>query len=239
MGAMVTSTGSGMAYVDYPLADGKLFSGRALREAPAFFEYFHRVLGALDGMLVVALVVWVHRARIGSPALRKATIGGLLLIVVQGVVGGAGVLENLPVANSATHGTLAQLTIATFAVIAYALSPRWAATVPRPHASAGSARVLTAVGFALLIVQIVFGAVARHAEDSPLLWVHVGNAFVVFLVLLIVGSFAVGRFGDVPGIRRLSSSLLLLLILQIGLGFVALLAPASTRRTSNTCGAPR
>jgi heme A synthase len=223
MGAMVTSTGSGLAYPDYPLADGQLVPDRAVREGPAFFEYFHRVFAGLTGALVVAVVTVVHLRRIGSPALRKATIAGLVLIVVQAVVGGVGVLQKLPVANSATHGTLAQLTIATFAVIAYALSPRWAATVPRPHPSAGGARVLTAVGLALLIVQIVFGAVARHAEDSPLLWVHVGNAFVVFLVLLIVGNFAVGRFGDVPGIRRLSSSLLLLLILQIALGFVALL----------------
>jgi heme A synthase len=225
MGAMVTSTGSGLAYSDWPAADGELLSGRALREAPAFFEYFHRAIAGIDGLLVVALVVWVHRARIGTPALRKATIGGLVLIVVQGVVGGAGVLQKLPVANSATHGTLAQLTIATFAVLAYALSPRWAATVPRLHASAGRARALTAVGLALLIVQIVLGAVARHGgpEYETILWTHVGNAFVVFLLLLVVGSFVVGRLADVPGVRRLSSSLLLLLILQIALGFVALL----------------
>jgi cytochrome c oxidase assembly protein subunit 15 len=225
MGAMVTSTGSGLAYLDYPLADGKVLSGRALREAPAFFEYFHRVLGALDGLLVVALVVRVYRARTGSPALRTATVGGLVLIVVQGLVGGLGVLENLPVANSATHGTLAQLTIATFAVIAYALSPRWRATAPRAHASAGTGRKLTAAGLALLIVQTMLGAIARHGgpEYETFLWTHVGNAFVVFLLLLVVGSFAVGRFADVPGVRRLSSTLLLLLILQIALGFVALL----------------
>src|SRR5262245_15353371 len=188
MGAMVSSTGSGLAYPDYPLSDGKLLSGRALREGPAFFEYFHRAIAGIDGLLVVALVVWVHRARTGSPALRKAIVAGLVLIVVQALVGGLGVLDKLPVANSATHGTLAQLTIATFAVIAYALSPRFAATVPHAHASAGSGRTLTAVGLALLIVQTMLGAIARHGgpEYETFLWTHVGNAFFVFLLLLVV-----------------------------------------------------
>jgi cytochrome c oxidase assembly protein subunit 15 len=225
MGAMVTSTGSGMAFPDWPLSDGQLMPERALTQAPAFFEHFHRVVGMVDGCLALALTIWVSAARIGTARLRSAVVVGLVLIGVQGLIGGNGVLQNLPVANSATHGTVAQLTIATFAVIAYALSPRWRATVPRAHASAGTGRVLTAVGLALLILQTMLGAIARHGgpEYETFLWTHVGNAFFVFLLLLVVGSFVVGRFADVPGVRRLSSSLLLLLILQIGLGFVALM----------------
>ena len=223
MGAMVTSTGSGMAFPDWPLSDGQLMPERALTQAPAFFEHFHRVVGMVDGCLALALTIWVSAARIGTARLRNAVVVGLVLIGVQGLIGGNGVLQNLPVANSVAHATLAQLAIATFAVLAYALSPRWRATVPAPHPSARAGRKLAIVGVALLIAQTVLGAIARHANDSRALWTHVGNAFAVFLLLLIVSGFAVGRFGAVPGVRRLSQVLLLLLVLQIGLGFTALL----------------
>jgi hypothetical protein len=45
---------------------------------------------------------------------------------------------------------------------------------------------------------------------------------VVFLVATIATAFAIGRMGDTPGIRGLARAIMLLLILQIALGFVAL-----------------
>src|SRR5262249_27936529 len=158
---------------------------------------------------LAALLAWrLHAARAEPRALRRAALGGLLLILLQAVVGGVGVWLQLPIYTSVAHATLAQLTLATFAVLAYALSPRWAATVPAPHPSARAGRKLAVAGVVLLIAQTVLGAVARHGTDSTILWTHVGNAFAVFLLLLIVAGFSAGRFAQVPGVRGLGGAML-------------------------------
>jgi cytochrome c oxidase assembly protein subunit 15 len=222
-GAMVTSTGSGLAFADWPLSDGQLMPERSYTTLSGFFEHFHRLFAALAGLLAIALVIFVFRARVGGPRLRQGCAAGLLLICVQGALGGTGVLSKLPVVNSAAHGTLAQVTVATFAVLAYALSARWQATVPRAHASAAAARKLGVVAVAALLVQTVIGALARHGGDATALWTHVGNAFVTFLLLLIAAAHATGRLGHVPGVKGLGRLLLWLLVAQLVLGFVALL----------------
>lgn len=223
MGAMVTSTGSGMAFLDWPYSDGELMPERAFTEPSAFLEHFHRVIGALAGMMVLGLAFWLQLGKLGSPGLRKAVWGGVGLISLQGAIGGIHVLKGAPALTAAIHGTLAQITIASFAVIAYAMSQRWRATVCGVHPSAGSARALSSVGLIALILQTIVGAIARHANQSHALWTHVGNAFVVFLLLLCVGGFLVGRFAAIPGLRGLVRFLLILLVVQIALGFGALL----------------
>jgi cytochrome c oxidase assembly protein subunit 15 len=222
-GAMVASTGSGMAFADWPLSDGALMPERSLTTLSAFLEHFHRLAGALAGLLSIAVTVFVlPRAGLGSQV-GVAALLGLGLIVVQGIIGGVGVLKNLPVATSVLHGTLAQVTVATFAVLAYMLSARWAATAPAPHASARSGRRLCVITVGMLILQTVLGAIARHSGSEHALWTHVGNAFVVFLLVIVASGFAAGRFAHVPGVGSLARTLLGLLVVQVVLGFIALI----------------
>ena len=42
--AMVTSTGSGLAFLDWPLSDGELLPARSYETLAGFFEHFHRVV---------------------------------------------------------------------------------------------------------------------------------------------------------------------------------------------------
>lgn len=220
-GAMTTSTGSGMAFVDWPLSDGQLMPERSYTTLPGFFEHFHRVFGAAAGALALSLWAWLQFGRSNRGARPLATVG-LCLIVVQGVIGGVGVLKNLPTITSVTHGTLAQLTLATFACLAYQLSERHRRTEPHAGVPPGCGRRL--VSFALLVVmlQTVLGAFARHTNSAHALWTHVGHALVVFFVATIATAFALGRLGQTPGIKGLSRAIVTLLIVQIGLGFVAL-----------------
>lgn len=220
-GAMTTSTGSGLAFLDWPLSDGQLMPERSYRTLPGFFEHFHRLFGACAGLLSLSLMVWLRRAAPGSPAARTALFG-LVLIIVQGVVGGVGVLKSLPAITSVTHGTLAQLTLATFAWLAYQLSDRHRVTRPITTVPTGSGRKLVVFALLVLVVQTVVGALARHTNSPHALWTHVGNAMVVFVVAAIATAFAVGRLGEAPGIKGLARFVVTLLIVQIGLGFVAL-----------------
>lgn len=224
-GAMTTSTGSGLAYLDWPTSDGQLMPESSYTTLPGFLEHFHRLFGATAGALSLSLVLWLQLGRRGgswTDAARRTAWFGLALIVVQGVIGGVGVLQGLPALTSVTHGTLAQLTLATFAFVAYQLSDRYRDTRPVAGVPPGSGRKLALFALAMLVAQTVFGAVARHTNSSHALWTHVGNAFVVFVAATIATAFAAGRLGAVPGIRGLARAIVILMLVQIGLGFVAL-----------------
>lgn len=221
-GAMTTSTGSGLAYADWPLSDGQLMPASSYTTVPGFLEHFHRLFGATLGLLALALAIWLQATRNGTPWVRRCAWLGGCLILVQGIIGGTGVLRELPALNSATHGTLAQLVFALFAWIAYQLSTRHAATSPLAGVAPGTGRKLMLVALAAMVAQTVIGALARHTNSPHALWTHVGNSFVVFLVGAIASAFATGRLGEAPGVRGLARSIVSLLIVQIGLGFVVL-----------------
>jgi len=221
-GALTTSTGSGMAYPDWPLSDGQVMPESSYTTLPGFFEHFHRVAASATGLLALALALWLHFGRLGSPRARATAWLGGCLVLTQGVVGGLGVLKNLPAVTSVTHGTLAQLTFATFGWLAYQLSDRHRATAPVTSVPPGSGRGLALFALGMLVAQTVVGAVARHTNSPQALWTHVGNALVVFLVATIATAFAVGRLGEAPGIKGLARAIIGLMIAQIALGFVAL-----------------
>ena len=77
----------------------------------------------------------------------------------------------------------------------------------------------------------MIGGIARHTNSSPALWTHVGNSFVVFVAGVIATGFAVGRLRAIPGVSPIARWLALLLILQIVLGFIALLVRNGAGKT--------
>lgn len=221
-GAMTTSTGSGLAFADWPTSDGAFMPERSYTTLPGFLEHFHRLFGATAGLLSLWLALWLHFGRLGDRRVRMTAWFGGCLILTQGLLGGVGVLKGLPAVTSVMHGTLAQVTLATFVWAAYQLSDRYHNTPVAADVAPGSGRKLVMFALIMLIVQTVIGAVARHTNSPHALWTHVGNAFIVFLVGAIATAFAMGRLAATPGIRTLSRSIVLLLIVQIALGFVAL-----------------
>ena len=221
-GALTTSTGSGMAYADWPLSDGQVMPESSYTQLPHFFEHFHRLFASSAGL--VALSLWIWLAVTGCAdrrATRTAFLGGCL-VLTQGIIGGTGVLLNLPAVTSVTHGTLAQLTLATFGWLTYQLSARYRETEIARDVAPGAGRKLVVFALLVVVAQTVIGAIARHTNNSHALWTHVGNAFVVFLVMTIATAFAVGKLGKTRGVKGLAQTIVGLLIIQIVLGFVAL-----------------
>jgi heme A synthase len=224
-GAMTTSTGSGLAYLDYhfvPLSNGELLPESSYTTVPGFLEHFHRLTASAAGLLALVLAIWLQRKPgVASRARRTAWLGGCLLLA-QALFGGIGVLLKLPPITSVVHGTLAQLTFATFAWLAYQLSERHGRTAPVTTVAPGSGRGLAIAALVVMVVQTVLGAIARHANSPHALWTHAGNALVVFVVVTIATAFAIGRLGEAPGIRGLARVIVGLLLTQVALGFVAL-----------------
>lgn len=230
-GALTTSTGSGLAYLDWPLSDGQLMPESSYTTLPGFFEHFHRLVAASAGLMALWLAIWLQFWRRGTPAARFTAWFGGTLILIQAIIGGVGVLKGLPALTSVTHGTLAQLTLATFGCLAYLLSDRYGRTPVASEVPTGSGRKLAVMGVAILVIQTVVGAVARHTNNSHALWTHVGNAFVVFVVVAISTAFAVGKIGSTPGIKGLARTIVTLMLLQIVLGFIALLVRNAAGKT--------
>ncbi|MEC9047150.1 MAG: COX15/CtaA family protein [Planctomycetota bacterium] len=221
-GALTTSTGSGMAYADWPLSDSQLMPESSYTQLPHFLEHFHRVFASGTGLVALSLWIWLAvSGRADRRATRTAFLGGCL-VLLQGVVGGTGVLLNLPAVTSVTHGTLAQLTLATFGWLTYQLSSRYQATEVARDVAPGTGRKLVLFALVIVVFQTVIGAVARHTNNSHALWTHVGHAFVVFLVIAIATAFATGKLSRTRGVKGLSQTIIGLLVLQIVLGFVAL-----------------
>lgn len=155
-GALVTSTGSGLAVPDWPLSFGSLLPRM---QGGVRFEHTHRLIAGAVLLLMLALAVRTLRARAGT-LLASLVIAGLGAVVLQALLGGATVLLQIPPAVSVAHAGLAQAFFAIACGIAAVTGPGWApagAARPRP-----AHRRLFLATAALLYVQVLLGAVTRH-----------------------------------------------------------------------------
>jgi cytochrome c oxidase assembly protein subunit 15 len=237
VGALVTSTGSGLAVPDWPLSFGRVFPPMV---GGVLFEHGHRLVAAFVGLLTVTLVVllshWEPRAWV-----RWLGRGALLAVVLQGVLGGVTVLLRLPTVVSVTHACLAQAFLCLTVALAVCTAPGW-------HACAAlwvehqqpSLRLLTTVATGAIYLQLILGALMRHTGaglaipdfplafgrvwpplDSPAVAMHFLHRLGAVVVTLCVG-WTVGRvFYRYHTERQLLSPALLLtafLVVQLVLG---------------------
>jgi cytochrome c oxidase assembly protein subunit 15 len=190
-GAMVTSTGSGMAVPDWPQSFGtwtpKMTGG-------VFYEHGHRVVAGALGLLVLGLAAWAAFAERRGWA-RWLTWGALIAVLSQAALGGLTVLRGTfnswshtdPV-FSAMHASLAQALFGILVAYAAVSAPGWQAAPAHgaPKAQARWARALVV----LVYVQIVVGAVMRHQHaglaipDFPASYGGVVPTFYNWLVAL-------------------------------------------------------
>ncbi len=165
-GAMVTSTGSGMAVPDWPLSFGmwmpKMVGG-------VFFEHGHRMAAGTAGAMTLALAVWaaaVEKRR----AVRFTAYAALLAVALQAGLGGLTVLigtwkesaETSPLVSTA-HACLAQVFFGLLLSMAAMTSPGWRRRERRAEVP-GSWRRMAAWALAAAYLQIILGAVMRHQK---------------------------------------------------------------------------
>ena len=209
-GGLVTNTGAALAVPDWPTTFGHnmfLFPPSQM-VGGVFYEHSHRLLGALVGLLTVALAVTLWRA---GGRLRTLGIVAAVAVVVQGVIGGLRVVLTAD-GLALIHGPFAQAFFALVVALALATSTRMAEPGP---ATDGATRGLTVATALVVYLQIVFGALLTHAGY---LAIHLAGAVAVF----VVAPMATGRLrrsGD--AIAAPAARVLLLLLgvqLLLGLG---------------------
>lgn len=96
MGALTTTLGAGMAFLDWPTSDGQnmlfynMFNDIRVGNVDKVAEHGHRLAGMIVGLLSIPLAIlgWGD----GRRGVRAATLGILLCVIAQGLLGGARVL---------------------------------------------------------------------------------------------------------------------------------------------------
>lgn len=232
-GAMVTSTGSGLAVPDWPLSYGMVFPPMI---GGIFYEHGHRMIAATVGFLTIIQAIWLQR-REPKRFVRKLGWLALGAVCAQGLLGGLTVLFLLPPAISIGHAGLAEIFFCINVSIAFFTS-NWYHQI-RTY-DRGDAPVGTTTGLvALVYAQILVGATMRHLgaglaiPDFPLSFgrlvpdfastaiavnfAHrVGGATVAVAVIAVALSLL--RFERNHPVRLVANILLLIVPVQIMLG---------------------
>ena len=221
-GALVTSEDAGLSVPDWPTSYGHIVKWPPLFTG-VVYEHSHRVIAWFTGMctIVIAFWTWFVDPRRRMKYLAIAALG---TIIAQGILGGITVLHFLPPAVSTAHAVVGQTFFCIAVAIALCTGRGWVEESPQPLADHGHPKLIVLCWYSILIlyVQLVFGGMFRHHGMS---WVpHVINALSVSLILTWTSVRALASFSKVDAIRRPAALLLVLLVIQVFLGFAAFLS---------------
>src|SRR5262245_59957017 len=217
IGGLVTSKGAGLAVPDWPTTFGynMFLYPWSKMVGNIFYEHSHRLVASAVGLLTIALTVafWLRERR---HWLRWLGVAALLLVILQGVIGGLRVvlLENT---LAIFHAAFAQAFFALTVSLAIFTSAEWSMEPQdKPIADGGRLGRLCAVTTGLIYVQAIFGAVLRHTGER--VDAHLFFAALVALHVVIVLVRTVKFHGDLPKLTRPACFLGALLVLQLTLG---------------------
>lgn len=166
VGGLVTTYSAGMSVPDWPTTFGYnlfLYPWQTWLLGPwdLFIEHGHRLLGAFVGLLTIALniTVWRNDRRVW---MRYVSLAALVAVIVQGVLGGARVIQN-DILLARIHGCFGPAFFGLCVAIAVLTSARWRdRSTVKTHPQAGKLHRLAAITVFLSYVQLVIGAHLRH-----------------------------------------------------------------------------
>jgi len=237
-GAMVTSTGSGLAVPDWPTTYGTNMFTFPLSKwvGGIFYEHGHRLIAATVGFLVVIQAIWLQ---LREPKRFLRTLGWCSLgaVIAQGVLGGLTVIFLLPHAISVAHAGLAEIFLCLNVSIAFFASDLYGSlrTTEKGDAPVGASAALVLLVYA----QILAGALMRHLgaglaiPDFPTSFGHLVPSFtsaaiavnfahrlgaVVVVAAIVAMFFRLRRFEAAHPLRQLATMLLVVVTAQVVLG---------------------
>lgn len=242
-GAFVTSINAGMAVPDWPTSFDSYDPFNPWPNwwtiTPIFAEHGHRLLGALIGFLTLILCVWTW---VADPRIwmKRVGLGALLLVILQGVLGGLRVLL-ISIDLAVVHAVVAQLFFALLASMIVFTSKTWSASLP-DESDSGYFESLKSLSWRVPLVilfQIFLGALLRHPGTGIDPWfvgLHLGWAFVVTGVIVVWWNRLKATPGNFYVLKRLANVMLSILAVQVALGlfaYLVLLDETGTVKASN------
>lgn len=234
LGSVVHATESSLACPDWPTCFGTMVPEMT---GGVFWEHLHRlVAGGL--LLMWGLATWLAKKETADrPWIFKASIAGVVLLLVQSVFGGLTVIYRLPDLVSTTHLSLA-LSFLVLATVLASATARAPLDEP-PRADSTATRTWAVVAAGLVFAQSVLGALVRHMDaglacvDFPLclgrvvpplvnapITVHFTHRMLGVIVAIVVLAFALWayRVGAPERVRRWAAVAATLVVAQVALG---------------------
>ncbi len=232
-GGLVTSLEAGLAVVDWPNTFGSnmFLYPLARMTGGIYYEHAHRLFGALVGLTTIGLAVrlWRFDPRLW---LRRLAAVAVVLVIVQGVLGGLRVtgsftlstaeIDMAPsIALAVAHGVLGQLFLGLMVAIAVVTSTSWiGAPAPERRPGVAADHTLQVILIAVLVVQLVLGAIQRHMAQG--LIIHISLAVVVIVIAIAAGARAWGLYVGHRPVQALGQLLMSTVAVQVALGIAAL-----------------
>ncbi len=170
-GAQVTSNDAGLAVPDWPLAYGQAFPERWMEVRNVFIEHFHRIYAFAVGWMAAGLAL---ACQFLEPRAYVRKLAWLLPVMVlcQGLIGAARIINFNRLWIAMLHGIFGQLTFAAFVTLAVFMTAAWRhgegeqqmeiGGQPESRALHHEARTLPIALAILLLSQLTLGAVMRH-----------------------------------------------------------------------------
>jgi heme A synthase len=161
-------------------------------------EQAHRIAGYAVALLTLGLAVW-YSGLIGWIALTT--------VIVESAVGGVPIL----------HAWLSPIFFSLVVVMAVLTSKRWQGGPMLVENQWKPLRPLASAIPILVVIQIGLGAAFRHNAIGVLM--HILNALIVLLVILVPGIFVLRLYPEHPSLRPAAITLLIITGVQVLLGF--------------------
>jgi len=237
-GGLVTTTGSGLAVPDWPLAYGRLIPD--FEHIGIVYEYTHRVVAGVVLILTLGLMLFALRVE-RRRWVRNLAVLAMILVLVQAALGGVTVLFELPLAIAVSHAATAQAFFCLLVAFAVFTGARWTAAEPQIERPATPAlTTLAVITTAVIYAQVLVGALMRHMgaglviPDFPLSFgqivppyfdefvavnfAHRCGAAVVAVMVVWLAARTMSSHRDEAWLRRPALAMLVLLAVQIALG---------------------
>lgn len=225
IGGTITSAEVGMAYPTWPdINGGSLFSIFYTKLADAFgwgsvVEHTHRQAASLTGLIILAmtLISWFTK---GVPAkLRTLTTASLAIVLGQGWLGAARVLDN-DYLVAILHALGAQLVVLLLVVLAKCTAPDWhREPMAFPVHRVQRLRLWSGVAIGLLFANLFAAASLRHKQGA--FEGHLILAITTSVVVLFLIQQTLTKFRGQKRMRLIARGLAHLLGTQLALGAAA------------------
>jgi len=190
------------------------------------YEHGHRMLAEFVGLLTIVAAVWTQITDKRS-WMRKLGWTALVLVIVQGVLGGITVKMFLLWYVSTAHAAVAQTFFCLIVLMALFTSRGWIedTTIPASDHGRPSIWTLTLLSLFVLYLQLFFGGAFRHSDpirhSGMSILPHIMNAVVVTGILIWTSVRGMVEGRTVAQLKTPARFVHGLLMLQIALGVAA------------------
>lgn len=199
IGGLVNPMGASMACPDwyfFPTCNGELLPRMV---DGVLYEHGHRLFASLVGFLTLSLFLWCWFSSSIDRLTKRLSFVALLLVMLQGGLGGITVLLNLSTLVSTLHLICAMMFFSLLIYISFRLSPSL-----KPVRTFDKSQWGLLIAISLTLIQLVYGGVVRHmgaglacGDDliacGPELWpswfygqLHMGHRILGYMLFFIV-----------------------------------------------------